>query len=94
MVQPDVATAFLSDPILRDQGLLSRLLVAAPESLAGKRLWREALNGVDPLMRRYIAVVLDLLERPLLAANGAGNELTPRPIELERRSQSRMGRLP
>jgi Protein of unknown function (DUF3987) len=33
MVQPDAATAFLTDPILRDQGLLSRFLVAAPESL-------------------------------------------------------------
>ena len=83
MVQPDVAAAFLSEPILRDQGLLSRMLVAAPESLAGKRIWREASNGVDPSMRRYIAVVLDLLERPLLAANEAGNELTPRPIELD-----------
>ena len=28
MVQPDAAAAFLSEPILRDQGLLSRLLIA------------------------------------------------------------------
>jgi hypothetical protein len=82
MVQPDVATAFLSDPILRDQGLLSRLLVAAPESLAGKRIWREAPKEQDPPMKRYIGVVLGLLECPASAANEAGNELTPRAIEL------------
>jgi Protein of unknown function (DUF3987) len=82
MVQPDVATAFLSDPILRDQGLLSRLLVAAPESLSGKRIWREAAKDLDQPMRRYIAVVLGLLEHPALAANEMGNELTPRAIDL------------
>jgi hypothetical protein len=30
MVQPDAAAAFLSEPMLRDQGLLSRVLIAAP----------------------------------------------------------------
>ena len=82
MVQPDVAAAFLSEPILRDQGLLSRLLVAAPETLAGKRIWREVARDADPPMKRYIAAVLGLLERPAVAANEPGNELTPRPIEL------------
>jgi hypothetical protein len=82
MVQPDVATAFLSERILRDQGLLSRMLVAAPESLAGKRIWRDGPKDLDPPMKRYIGVILGLLERPALAANEAGNELTPRAIEL------------
>jgi Protein of unknown function (DUF3987) len=81
MVQPDVAAAFLSEPILRDQGLLSRLLVAAPESLAGSRNWREPASDLDGPMKRYIAVVLDLLECPALAANEAGNELTPRMLD-------------
>jgi hypothetical protein len=82
MVQPEVATAFISEPILRDQGFLSRLLVAAPESLAGKRIWREASKDHDPRVKRYIAVVLNLLEYPALAANEAGNELMPRVLEL------------
>ena len=88
MVQPDVATAFLSEPILRDQGLLSRMLIAAPETLAGKRNWRGATKDLDPPMRRYIAVILDLLERPALAANEAGNELTPRAIELSSEAEA------
>ena len=82
MVQPDVAAAFLSDPILRDQGLLSRLLVAAPESLAGKRAWREVASDLGAPMRRYVAVILDLLERPAPSANEAGNELMPPAIAL------------
>jgi uncharacterized protein DUF3987 len=88
MVQPDVASAFLSEPILRDQGLLSRLLVAAPESLAGTRTWREAPKDLDAGMRRYLRAVLDLLERPALAANEAGNELTPRTIELSAKAEA------
>jgi Protein of unknown function (DUF3987) len=88
MVQPDVATAFLSEPILRDQGLLSRMLIAAPESLAGKRVWRGAPKDLDPPMRHYIDVILDLLKRPALAANEAGNELTPRAIQLSAEAES------
>ena len=40
MVQPDAAGRFYSEPILRDQGFLSRLLIAAPATLAGRRMWR------------------------------------------------------
>jgi hypothetical protein len=82
MVQPDVAAAFLSEPILRDQGLLSRLLIAAPESLAGTRTWKDPVGGIDVAMRRYVAAILDLLERPAPAANEAGNALTPRDLEI------------
>jgi hypothetical protein len=88
MVQPDVATAFLSEPILRDQGLLSRMLIAAPESLAGKRVWRGTAKDLDPSMSRYVDVILDLLERPALAANEAGNDLTPRVIELSTEAEA------
>ena len=41
MIQPDAAESFLSNPTLRDQGLLSRVLIARPESLAGSRLYQE-----------------------------------------------------
>jgi hypothetical protein len=82
MVQPEVAVAFLSEPILRDQGLLSRLLVAAPESLAGKRVWRETAADLDPSMKRYVAAMLGLLERPAPVADEAANELTPPALDL------------
>ena len=46
MVQPGVAADFLSDEVLRDQGLHSRILVAASPALAGTRLY------CDPRSRR------------------------------------------
>ena len=56
MIQPDAAAAFLADPILRDQGILSRLLLASPASLAGERKWREpsamSRRGNAPVCRR------------------------------------------
>jgi hypothetical protein len=82
MVQPEAAEAFLSDRVLRDQGLLSRPLLAAPESLAGTRMWRDPPAELDRPLKRYFAVILALLELPVAAANAAGNELTPRVLEL------------
>jgi Protein of unknown function (DUF3987) len=88
MVQPDAAAAFLAEPILRDQGLLSRLLIAAPESLAGARLWKDASDGLDAPMKHYVAVILELLERPAPAANEAGNELTPRALAVSAQAKA------
>lgn len=42
MIQPLLAERWLSDPMLRDQGLFSRLLICAPKSLQGTRLHRES----------------------------------------------------
>ena len=41
MAQPDVAAMLLSDPLLAEQGLLSRVEVLAPESTAGTRFWHD-----------------------------------------------------
>ena len=41
MAQPDVAAIMLSDRMLLSQGLLSRCLITAPESMSGTRVWRE-----------------------------------------------------
>ena len=88
MVQPAAAAAFLSEPILRNQGLLSRLLIAAPQSLAGARLWKDSCDSLDAPMGRYVAVILNLLERPAPAANAAGNELTPRVLALSAQAKA------
>ena len=65
MIQPDAAAVFLADPILRDQGILSRLLLASPASLAGERKWREPSEGLDAPMRRYIAAIMTRSNVPL-----------------------------
>jgi hypothetical protein len=83
MAQPDVAMVWLSDPILRDQGLLSRVLAAAPEPASGTRLWREPSPDSEAAMKRYGARLLDILECPLPLADGTANELTPRKLALD-----------
>ena len=82
MAQPDVAAMLLSDRMLLSQGLLSRCLVTAPESIAGTRFWRERSVSTCPDVGRYSARLLELLELPLPLAQGKRNELTPRTLKL------------
>jgi hypothetical protein len=82
MLQPGVAAELLADPVLLDQGLLSRLLVTAPESNAGGRFWREPSPGSDVALARYAARLLEMLRTPLPLVDGTRNELNPRPLPL------------
>ena len=61
MVQHEAAAQFLADQTLRDQGLLSRVLVAAPDSIAGTRLYRETASEDDAAIRAYGARILSVL---------------------------------
>lgn len=85
MVQPDAAAGLLADPIARDQGLLSRVLVAAPPALSGTRfLQGEVDPDHDKALRFYTARILDLLHRPLrLGASADKRELDPRHLTLD-----------
>jgi len=82
MAQPDVAAKFLSDAVLADQGLLSRVLVAAPQSTAGTRLWREPSAEGNAAIDRYYAHLLQILQAPLPLEDGTTNELNPRRLTL------------
>jgi hypothetical protein len=88
MAQPGVASLLFSDETLADQGLLSRLLIAAPASLVGTRIWREEQPETDQAIRRYGARLLDALERPLSLRAGTLNELAPRGIGLSPEARS------
>jgi hypothetical protein len=82
MAQPNVADILFHDPLLAEQGLLSRLLVTAPESAAGSRMWREEQAETDRDLKRYGARLLSILEAPLPLSPGKPNELEPRPLPL------------
>ena len=84
MVQPEAAAQFLSDPVVRDQGFLSRFLVAAPDSIAGTRLFREGSPKDDAAIRACGAQILTLLEAPWPLIDDSSNELAPRPLPLSR----------
>jgi hypothetical protein len=79
MAQPDVAGAWLNDPLLADQGLLSRVLVSAPDSTAGTRFWREwsGSSTLTELDRR----IFDLVRQPL-PIDQTGGGVRPRALTL------------
>jgi hypothetical protein len=88
MVQPEVATVLLSDSLLLGQGLLSRILVTAPDSAAGTRFSRDEQPETDAAIIRYGANLLAILERPLPVVAGTINELEPRSLPLSRDAQA------
>jgi len=61
MVQPLVAERLLSDETLRDQGLLSRILVTSPPPASGTRFWREPKPESGAALKTYSDHLLGIL---------------------------------
>lgn len=88
MVQPEIANVLLQDALLIDQGLLSRMLITAPDTAAGKRFSRSEGPDTDNAIKRYGARLLDILEKPLPLAANKSNELEPRQLALSASAQA------
>lgn len=82
MLQPDMAAAFLSNAGLRNQGILSRIMVAKPDSLAGSRRFRERLPEETKAINAFGVRILCILETPPVFAANKRNELEPRALPL------------
>jgi hypothetical protein len=82
MVQPDVARILFNNPLLADQGLLSRLLVTAPASSAGTRFYCDEEPETDLNIKRYGAILLGILETAPPLMSGSRQELAPRHLAL------------
>ncbi len=82
MAQSGVMAMMLSDPMLLDQGLLSRVLLTAPRAASGTRFWKEPNPDSDITLRAYGSRLLSILEAPKPTAEGKENELTPRTLPL------------
>ena len=87
MVQPDVASIMLTDQLLSSQGLLSRLLVSAPDTAAGSRFWKEILPESEAALKLYSSRLLEIMEIPLPLAKGKINELEPRRLPLSSKAR-------
>ena len=61
MAQPRATFAWLSNPVLRDQGLFSRCLVAYPASTAGTRMFRNEKADETPAAAAYVTRMTELL---------------------------------
>lgn len=82
MVQPGIAERLLADPMLVQQGLISRLLVSAPASIAGTRMQRQPKPGTEMALKRYLDVMLRLLRQRQPRQNPDDPELNPRQLRL------------
>jgi hypothetical protein len=81
MIQPNASHSFIANPVLRDQGLLSRVLVASPESLAGGRLYRDPEPADEAAIQAFEERILSILEAPQPLVDGR-NELEPRVLRM------------
>lgn len=88
MMQPGAAHAWLSNPILQDQGLFSRLLVAAPKSLAGTRFYREPRPEALRAIATAAEHIGDLLDHRLPVSADRPGELSPRDLSLTSEARS------
>lgn len=77
MVQPGVAAKLFGDRALRDQGMMSRMLITYPKSLKGTRFWR------DPTPKAFqdVATYQERLSK-LLQAGFARMDPETRELEL------------
>lgn len=78
MAQPMATFAWLSNPVLRDQGLFSRCLVAYPNSTAGTRMFRNEKAEETGAASAYVTRMSELLvgDWPV----NEFHELTPRQL--------------
>lgn len=65
MAQPDIAADMLTDPVLMNQGLLSRFLVCAPPSNFGQREFQEPTLKIIKLHEDYCDHMKHILEMRL-----------------------------
>lgn len=86
MVQPQIARDVLADPVLKDQGFLSRLLIAWPESTIGARLVpcpiqsSRYIEAADRNLSRFNDRILELLSMEPSTREHRPMELTPRAL--------------
>ena len=78
MVQPAVATLLVNDAMLRDQGLVSRLLVTFPTTTMGTRMYRAASPEALSAVQTFNVRMAKALARSFPIRDGTRNELSPR----------------
>jgi hypothetical protein len=87
MAQPSVMSLMLSDPMLADQGLLSRALVIGPQAASGTRFWQEKDPELQIALNNYHTVLQNIHKVPAPIVPGTTNELAPRTLPLSQEAR-------
>jgi hypothetical protein len=82
MAQPGVAQRLINNDVFLDQGLLSRCLLAWPQSTVGTRSYQPINLAHDLEVQRYDIHMQQLSRTNLRLAPGTRNELAPRTVTL------------
>ncbi len=88
MMQGIVARALFSDGIANEQGFLPRCLIAFPDTTAGERLFVDRDPMSSRALKRYFAVMSDILESPKPTSERNEQELTPPTLELNHHARA------
>lgn len=88
MIQPDAASAWLSNEHIKGQGLFGRFLLAAPESLAGARFHKVPQPQSHSDIARFNNRTLEIFRQPLPYIDEATGELKPRLLRLSPAAKS------
>ncbi|MFT5743278.1 MAG: hypothetical protein ACI86S_001345 [Paracoccaceae bacterium] len=95
-IQPLVARRLFTNDELRDQGILSRVLVVMPESLKGTRFLCEDEVSLHErqiakeVLGRFGERIVGLLEKRPAVSKDNPQELTPRTLQLEATARIRL----
>lgn len=82
MVQPVVADELFGQALFDGIGLTARMLLVAPNSTAGTRLYREAPAGTAAALADYNSRIRHLLARPPVTRPDMPDALSPPPMRL------------
>lgn len=95
-IQPRIAQKLFSNEEIRDQGLLSRILVVMPDNLKGTRFLREdeeslaQRQSAEVSLRAYCDRIRALLEKRPIVAQNDPQELTPPTLKLDPVARKRL----
>ncbi len=82
MVQPQIARKLLANPVLEDQGFLSRMLIVQPEVEIGTRRYRKTGEQVHQKLSVFQNRIQEILQAPKPLKANAPNEIEPRALPL------------
>ena len=81
MLQPAIGDALISDAMLRDQGLVSRLLVTFPHTSMGTRLHRTPSDGAIKAVAAFNDLMAERIARRFSLQSKSQNDLAPRVLK-------------
>ena len=82
LAQPEVIAQLLASPMARQQGFLSRCLLAEPPSRIGTRKFASPDPSDVKVITEYTRKLYAILRKPLPVVEGSGNRLAPRVLNL------------